>query len=36
MVQDNIPNMTPVLYDDAMGTVYDLGPCATDINTIWD
>ena len=36
MVQDNIPNMTPVLYDDAMGTVYDLGPCSTDINTIWD
>jgi hypothetical protein len=36
MVQDNIPDMTPVLYDDAMGTVYDLGPCSTDINTIWD
>jgi hypothetical protein len=36
MVQDNVPDMTPVLYDDAMGTVYDLGPCSTDINTIWD
>jgi hypothetical protein len=36
VLQDNIPSMTPVLYDDAMGTVYDLGLCSIDINTIWD
>jgi hypothetical protein len=36
MVQDNIPIMTPVLYEDATGVVYDLGLCSADINTIWD
>ena len=35
-VQDNIPNMTPVLYEDATGVVYDLGNCNTNINEIWD
>jgi len=30
-----VPNMTPVLYSDATGTVYDLGSCSFDINTIW-
>jgi hypothetical protein len=35
-VQDNIPNMTPVLYEDATGVVYDLGLCSADINEIWD
>jgi hypothetical protein len=28
--------MTPVLYEDATGVVYDLGLCSADINTIWD
>jgi hypothetical protein len=35
-VQDNIPNMTPVLYEDATGVVYDLGNCNTNINEMWD
>jgi hypothetical protein len=35
-VQDNIPDMTPVLYEDATAVVYDLGLCSVDINTIWD
>jgi hypothetical protein len=35
-VQDNIPNMTPVLYEDATGVVFDLGNCNTNINEIWD
>ena len=33
--QDNIPDIAPVLYDDAIGTVYDLGACDVDINTVW-
>ena len=31
-----VTNMAPVLYSDATGTVYDLGSCSFDINTIWD
>jgi hypothetical protein len=33
--QDNIPDIAPVLYDDANGTVYDLGTCDVDVNTVW-
>ena len=33
--QDNIPDVAPVLYDDAQGTIYDLGSCDIDINTVW-
>lgn len=33
--QDNIPDIAPVLYDDAMGTIYDLGLCSVDINIVW-
>jgi hypothetical protein len=33
--QDNIPDIAPVLYDDALGTVYDLGLCSVDINIVW-
>ncbi len=33
--QDNIPNIAPILYDDALGTIYDLGPCSVDINIVW-
>jgi hypothetical protein len=33
--QDNIPDIAPVLYDDAQGTIYDLGKCSIDINTVW-
>ena len=33
--QDNIPDIAPVLYDDAIGTVYDLGTCDVDVNTVW-
>jgi hypothetical protein len=35
-LQDNIPSMTPVLYEDETGLVFDLGLCSTNINTIWD
>jgi hypothetical protein len=35
-VQDNIPDMTPVVFDDATGTIYDLGPCSVPTKTIWD
>ncbi len=33
--QDNIPDVSPVLYDDAQGTIFDLGSCDIDINTVW-
>ena len=33
--QDNIPDIAPILYDDAQGTIYDLGNCSIDINTLW-
>jgi hypothetical protein len=33
--QDNIPNIAPILYDDALGTIYDLGLCSVDINIVW-
>ena len=33
--QDNIPDIAPVLYDDAVGTVYDLGLCSVAIDTVW-
>ena len=33
--QDNIPDIAPVLYDDTQGTIYDLGKCSIDINTVW-
>jgi len=33
--QDNIPDIAPVLYDDAVGTIYDLGLCSVDINIVW-
>ena len=33
--QDNIPDIAPVLYDDTQGTIYDLGWCDVDINTVW-
>jgi len=33
--QDNIPDIAPILYDDAQGTIYDLGKCSIDINAVW-
>ena len=33
--QDNIPDIAPVLYDDAIGTIYDLGLCSININIQW-
>jgi len=33
--QDNIPDVSPVLYDDAQGTIFDLGSCDIDINSVW-
>ena len=33
--QDNIPDTAPVLYDDALGTIYDLGLCSVDIDVVW-
>ena len=35
-VQDNIPDMTPVLFDDPTGTIYDLGPCDVPTKSYWD
>lgn len=35
-VQDNIPDMTPVVFDDPTGTIYDLGPCDVPTKTFWD
>lgn len=35
-VQDNIPDMTPVVFDDPTGTIYDLGPCSVPTKTFWD
>lgn len=33
--QEYIPDIAPVLYDDALGTIYDLGLCTVDIHTVW-
>ena len=33
--QEHIPDIAPVLYDDALGTIYDLGLCTVDIHTVW-
>ncbi|MFM9112111.1 MAG: hypothetical protein ACKOPB_02455, partial [Actinomycetota bacterium] len=35
-VQDNRPTSAPILYEDPIGTVYDVGRCADDINVAWD
>lgn len=35
-VQDNIPDMTPVVFDDPTGTIYDLGACSIPTKTFWD
>lgn len=35
-VQDNRPTAAPVIYQDPIGTVYDVGLCSQDINMAWD
>ena len=35
-VQDNRPTSAPILYEDPIGTVYDVGACSEDINLAWD
>jgi 4-amino-4-deoxy-L-arabinose transferase-like glycosyltransferase len=35
-VQDNRPTNAPVVYEDPIGTVYDVGLCSDDINVAWD
>jgi hypothetical protein len=35
-VQDNRPTTAPILYEDPIGTVYDVGRCSDDINLAWD
>lgn len=35
-LQDNVPDMAPVVYEDATGTIYDVGPCDADVKLIWD
>ena len=35
-VQDNRPTSAPILYEDPIGTVYDVGRCSDDINLAWD
>ena len=36
VLQDNIPDTAPIIYEDSIATVYDLGLCSIDINKIWD
>ena len=35
-VQDNRPTTATVVYEDPIGTVYDVGLCSEDINVAWD
>jgi hypothetical protein len=35
-VQDNRPTTAPIVYEDPIGTVYDVGLCSDDINKAWD
>ncbi len=35
-VQDNRPTTAPIVYEDPIGTVYDVGLCSDDINLAWD
>ena len=35
-VQDNRPTTATVVYEDPIGTVYDVGLCSEDINVVWD
>lgn len=35
-VQDNRPTIAPIIYEDPIGTVYDVGLCSEDINAAWD
>mgnify|MGYP003344708012 CR=1 FL=1 len=35
-VQDNRPTTATVVYEDPIGTVYDVGLCSDDINAVWD
>ena len=35
-VQDNRPTTAPIVYEDPIGTVYDVGLCSEDINVAWD
>jgi len=35
-VQDNRPMTAPIVYEDPIGTVYDVGLCSEDINVAWD
>ena len=35
-VQDNRPTTATVVYEDPIGTVYDVGLCSEDINAVWD
>ena len=34
-VQDNRPTAAPILFDDPIGTVYDVGRCSVDIDLSW-
>ena len=35
-VQDNRPTTAPIVYEDPIGTVYDIGLCSDDIDVVWD
>ena len=35
-VQDNRPTSASIVYEDPIGTVYDVGLCSEDINVVWD